>query len=146
MKNTENKDVKTLQTLGIVYYVYAAMVALFACFPLIHVTIGVLLLSGVIPIPEPTHGGEPFPTHLFGGMFVAVGSIIVLFGWAKAALIFYAGRCLRNLQKHTVCLVAAAVCCFFMPLGTALGVVSLVFLLKDGVRDVFDARDELGGL
>jgi hypothetical protein len=83
-----NDDVQHLRYLTIGHYIGAAITALFACFPLIHLSIGLIFLLK----PPVTEGGEPFPAQLFGLMFAMIGGALVLCGWALAALIFVAGR------------------------------------------------------
>ena len=85
---------------------------------------------------------QAFPGRLFGLFFVVVGGAIVLFGWTLGGLTVYAGRCLGRHEKHTFCVVVACVNCLHMPLGTVLGVFTLIVLFRDSVRELF-ARSTL---
>jgi hypothetical protein len=50
---------------------------------------------------------------------------------------YLAGRFLARRRHHTFCMVIAAVACTFMPLGTVLGVFSLIVLSRESVRESF---------
>jgi hypothetical protein len=135
-----NDDVQHLRYLTIGHYIGAAITALFACFPLIHLSIGLIFL---IKPPE-AQGGEPFPAQLFGLMFALIGGALVLCGWAFAALIFIAGRSLAARKRHTFCVVVAALCCAFFPFGTALGVFTILVLTRPTVKAIFQQQSALG--
>jgi hypothetical protein len=55
-----------------------------------------------------------------------------------AALLAVAGRRLKQRRSHTFCLVVAGLTCMNMPLGTVLGVFTLVVLTRPGVREAFE--------
>lgn len=48
MSSAINDDLRHLQLLSIFHFVAGGITALFGCFPLIHLTIGILLVRGVI--------------------------------------------------------------------------------------------------
>jgi len=50
---------------------------------------------------------------------------------------FYVGVCFRKFKHHTLCLIAAAFCCLSFPLGTILGVFSIVVLMKPEAKYLF---------
>jgi hypothetical protein len=108
--------------------------ALFACFPVIHLTIGLGMLTGGFgPMPD-----EDFPFRLFGLMFVLIPAVIILLGWTLAGFMVAAGYYLRKRQRHTFCLVVAGVECIFIPFGTVLGVLTIVLLVQLPVRALFE--------
>jgi uncharacterized BrkB/YihY/UPF0761 family membrane protein len=49
----------------------------------------------------------------------------------------YVGVWFRNQRHHTICIVAAAFCCLSFPLGTILGVFSLIVLMKPEAKYLF---------
>jgi len=53
------------------------------------------------------------------------------------AACFYIGACFRKQKHHTLCLIAAVFCCLSFPLGTILGVFSLVVLMKEEAKFLF---------
>ena len=129
-----NEDAQHLRLLVIGHYVAAALTALLACIPLIHLTVGLMFLFN--PPPPPPDGG-PFPAEAIGVVFALIGGAFVLGGWAFATCIFVAGRSLAARKRYYFCLVMAALCCAFFPVGTALGVFSLMVLLRPSVKEMF---------
>jgi len=132
---TVSQDGEHLRLLSIFHYVVGGLLALFACIPLIHVGIGAMFLLH----PDAFNKGQPqpFPAQIFGLMFLVIGGVFVLGGWLVAALIFTAGRFLGRHKHHTFCVVIAALSCVFFPFGTALGVFSLLVLLRPPVKEMF---------
>ncbi|WP_394538068.1 hypothetical protein PRJ39_19350 [Lysobacter enzymogenes] len=131
-----SKDADQLDLIGILYYVLAAFAALFSLFPLLHVGMGIAMLSGGFDQP----GNGPPPPPAVGWMFVAFGSVFILCGLAFAALLVFGGRRMRQRRNHTLCAVVAGVSCMFMPFGTVLGVFALVLLMKPETKALFHAR------
>ena len=135
-----NDDLQHLRWLTIGHYICAAIMAMFACIPLIHVTLGLIFMLS----PPPAHGGEVFPARAFGLIFALIGGAAVLCGWSFAALIFVAGRSLAARKRRLFCIVIAAICCAFFPLGTALGVFTILVLAKPAVKAMFQQQETVG--
>src|SRR5262245_34416700 len=135
-----NDDAQHLRMLVIGHYVVAAITALFACFPLIHVTVGVALLFN----PPASSHGERFPVPLFGLLFALIGGAFVLIGWTLAGCIFAVGRSLAARKRYYFCLVVAALSCAFFPFGTVLGVFTLLVLLRPSVKALFLSQSANG--
>jgi len=128
-----NRDSEHLRLLSIFHYVLAGIVGLCACIPLIHVTIGVLMVSGRFPLD----GGGQGPPPEFGWIFVIMGSVFVLGGWTTAILLLSAAGRLRKRRNWTYCFVVACIGCLFMPLGTVLGVFTILTLSRPTVKAMF---------
>ena len=129
-----NQDERHLDLLAVLHYVLGGMLALFFCFPLIHITIGILMVGGFFE-----HGGHP-PPEVIGWAFIVAGSIAVSLGWTLATLIVLAGRRLKRRRSYTFCFVIAGIECMFIPLGPALGVCTIVGLMRDSARMLFDGQ------
>ena len=137
-----NQDLEHLRLLAIFHYVVAAMAALFACLPLIHLTIGLVLIFApeTMQNGHPNHPNDAQMMRLVGSIFVAVASVIILMGWAFATCIFIAGRNLAKRRRYMFCLVMAAITCMFMPFGTVLGVFTLIVLMRPSVKPLFEGQ------
>ena len=72
-----------------------------------------------------------------GTLFVVIGAAVILFGWVSAALVLLVGRFLARRTHYTFCLIVAGWSCLSFPFGTALGVFSLVVLLRPSVKPLF---------
>lgn len=126
------QDAEHLRLLRIGFLVWGGISVLFALFPLIHVTIGTALLAGAL---GGQGEGEP---ALVGLLFVAVGGMLSLMFGLIAAAELYAARCLRERRRRTFCLIAAGVACLGFPVGTALGIFTIIVLTRPTVVMLFD--------
>jgi hypothetical protein len=124
------QDLEHLRLLAIFHYVVAALAALFSLFPLIHVAFGVAILSGELEHKR--------PDRFVGWMLIAIGLAVIACGLAFAALITLAGRSLAQRRNYTFCFVIAALLCLFAPVGTVLGVFTLIVLLRPSVKPLFE--------
>ena len=126
----KTQDEEHLDLLGIFFYVLGGMTAFFACIPIIHLIIGLSLVFGQIDVPE--------DERFIGWFFVAIAVVIILIGWTIAICLLVTGSKLRKRQSYTFCMVIAAIACLNMPLGTILGVFTIVVLSRDSVKALFE--------
>ena len=133
------QDEEHLRLLSIFHFVVAGMTALFALFPVIHLAIGLAIVSGAV---EPTGGGE-IPAFV-GWAFVIFASTWIFVGLAFAVLIALGGRALRRRRHYTFCIVVAGAACLIVPFGTVLGVFTIIVLLRDSVKEMFDRQIQSG--
>lgn len=129
------QDQEHLRLLAIFYYALAGLTAVFSMFPVIHLIVGILVVFGGLG------GNEAVPALLFGGVFILVALLIIGCGLVLAACLAIAGRSLFRRERYTFCLVIAAVTCGFWPLGTALGVFTIIVLLREPVKAAFEAEN-----
>jgi hypothetical protein len=128
------EDESHLRTLGLLHYVLGGIIACFALFPIVHVGMGLVLALA----PEKmSSGSDDAPPAFLGWFFVVIGTVLILLGWSLAAATIYSGRCLRRKKNHTWCLVVACVECMVMPLGTLLGVFTIITLVRPTVKRLF---------
>ena len=130
------KDEEHLRLLSIFHYVVAGVSALFAMFPILHLVLGIIFL--VAPENMQSDGGQP-PPAWFGWFFILIASTFIVMGWIFAALVATAGRFLAKRKHHTFCLVMGGVECIFIPFGTVLGVFTIVVLIRESVKNLFEA-------
>lgn len=76
----------------------------------------------------------------FGLVVTLMSLAMMLTAWAMAVAMIIAGRGLKQRTKYTYCLVVAGISCIFMPLGTVLGVFTIVVLTRPGVKALFEAN------
>ncbi|WP_312682385.1 hypothetical protein [Stenotrophomonas chelatiphaga] len=132
------QDADHLRLLSIFHYVVAGITALFSLFPLIHLVMGLAIVTGHLPM-ESEQGNEPFDPRLFGWFFVAFAGAFIAGGLTLAGFMAYAGRCLAQRRRHVLCMVVAGISCCFMPFGTVLGVFTLIVLVRPAVKAAFGA-------
>jgi len=130
---TLEEDKRNVRLLGIFHYVMGALTALFACIPFIHLFIGIAVLTTGL---EKNPSGGPSPA-LVGWFFIFIAVLLILAGWTLAVLMIIAGRRLSRFRSRTFCLVIGAIECMIFPIGTILGVFTLILLTKDSVKELF---------
>jgi hypothetical protein len=126
------QDEEQLHLLSVFHYVLAAICALCSLFPLIYFGIGLAMMAGA--------GGdrpEPFGPLLAGCFVAGIGGLFLVAAVGYALALFLAARFLAERRRHTFCVVVAAISCSFTPLGTVLGVFTLIVLFRPSVRAQF---------
>ncbi|HET7227100.1 MAG TPA: hypothetical protein VFJ55_00540 [Chthoniobacterales bacterium] len=125
-----------LQLLAIFHYIVGGLAAFFACFPLIHLTIGAVMVCGGF-------SGNQAPPAILGWLFIILGGGFFLAGQSLAVCIIIAGRSLAQRRRYLFVFVIACCECLFMPFGTVLGVFTIVLLSRESVKAAFDAERSL---
>ena len=120
-----HEDAGHIKVLGICSYVYAGLQCLGGLFAALYVGMGILLLN---------------QNQQAGWFVIGIGSLLSLLVFAFAVLSYLAAKWLGEGKNWTFCLVAAALHCVGFPLGTALGVFTILVLNRPGVKAWFDAR------
>ena len=125
----------TLEVLAIAHYVYGALIAFIALVMLLMATIG---LMGF------TLDGAPGMHRGMGGMggagcipSVFIGFVFLLVV-AMAAVNVLVGRWLKQRRQWMAIVVVSVLNALNVPLGTLLGVITIVVLVGDDVRAAFD--------
>jgi len=129
-----NQDRQQLQLLSTLHYVFGGITMAIGSFPLIHLILGIALVTGTIPIDS---ADDPFPKEFFGWMFVVIPSILILMSWSVAILSIISGKKLARRKNYSYCFFVACVECLFMPFGTALGVFTIIVLSRESVKALF---------
>lgn len=130
---TVDRDAEHLRLLSTFHYIYAGVNAAYALIPIIHVCAGAAMLAGSVA----GKFGHDGPPAFLGLLFILIGGAIIILGLVHAALNFFAARFIAAREHYVFCFVAAVVNCIFVPLGTTLGIFTLVVLTRDGVKALF---------
>ncbi|MHB9037545.1 MAG: hypothetical protein ACYC64_12835 [Armatimonadota bacterium] len=130
-----NQDEQNLNLLSIFHYILGTIVALGSSIFLIHVGIGVAMIRGAFD-------GKDAPPQALGWLFVVLGSLAVLFGWTLGILMIVSGKRLQRHVSRTFCLVIAGIECIVTPLGTVLGVFTIIMLMKESIVKLFVESDQ----
>lgn len=135
------QDAEHLKLLAIFHYVLAGLSVLFGCLFIVHIVMGSVMLSG--SFSSATASGPPPPQEL-GWLFIIGGACAILICWAMAVALFLAGRWISARRNWTFCFVVACISCLNAPLGTALGVFTIIVLQRPSVKALF-GRQPPGG-
>lgn len=133
-RNQRKVDADHLNLLAIFHFVGAGLGLLGVLFLLGHYMVMHEILTNPKLMANQKQG--PSPAEIFailkwvyviaGGWFVVSGILNVI-----------SGCCLRARKGRTFSLVAAVINCLHIPLGTVLGVFTLIVLLRDSVRELY---------
>ena len=138
MNRQVNQDLEHLKILSICFYVLSGLTLFPVLFGFIYIIFGVIF--GVALSTEPHRAGEP-PPALMGGFFAVFGLIFVAIFGAIGVLALKAGLNLSKRKSYTFCFVVACLICLWMPLGTILGVFTIIVLTRDSVKAIFEGQN-----
>ena len=122
-----------LQILAFFHYAIAAMIAMLALIPAVYYAIGVVL-------SDPDEGPPVSGLHLSFPLWLTL--VLLLAGFALAALVAWGGRCMQRRVAYRTCYASAIGACLFVPMGTLLGIASIAILTRPDVKALF-ARERL---
>jgi hypothetical protein len=129
-----SRDEDHLQVLSVFYYIMGGMGCLFALIPLLYVAIGV----GLVCFPEGLQDGNgEAPPAAIGWLFGAMGLVFFLVGQAFAICTILAGRFIASRKHYMFTFVIGCIKCMSFPLGTALGVFTILVLSRDSVKKLY---------
>lgn len=134
-------DADHLRTLTVCHWIWAGFRALTGC----GVGTALIFVGGAVgkmleSMPTPPGGTPPPPAFfkIIGGMYAAIGVFILAWDLTLAVLNAVAARSLAQRRSRRFCFVIAVLNCLSLPLGTVLGVFTLVVLGRPSVIEAFD--------
>ncbi len=134
------KDVEHLKLLSIFHYVFGGLVALGSSIALIHFFIGL----SIVLHPDWLKGDQSAPgLNFIGWMFTGIGALVVLSGWTFGGLTVYSGWLIQCRRQPLFSKVIAAINCMQLPLGTALGIYTLLVLMRPSVVELYETPKRL---
>jgi NADPH:quinone reductase-like Zn-dependent oxidoreductase len=118
-----------LRLLAVLHFGLAGLTALFSCLPLVQ-----LVVAGAVLSRSGAPGGAA--VEMYVGMAALAASVLA--AWALAVCLVLTGVHLWRRLHRTFCLVMSGVeCIVLIPLGTALGAVTIWALTRPKVRQLF---------
>jgi hypothetical protein len=127
------EDIQNLNALSVCHFIYAGL------FGLASLVFGAILLVAMLATAGAATSGKGAPGAAAAiGIVDVVLAVVVVFILAKAALIAYSGACIRKRRHRSLSFVMACLSCINFPLGTALGVFTLVVLSRPSVKAMYD--------
>ena len=132
--NQTARDAEHLKLLSVFHYVLGGMLYLFGCFPIIHLLMGIAILTGTV---GPDNSDDEFPKLLFGVMFTILPLLFIFITWTIATLVVITGKKLSRRVSFSFCFLMCCIECVFFPFGTVLGVFGIIILNRPSVRAMF---------
>lgn len=131
-----SKDAEHLRTLAICHYVNGGLSIVGLAFLFFHYSM-MNMFFGNEQFWQHAQSPPPFNMQEFFKVFVwfyiILGGMLVLSG----ILNVIAGRFMQRRLHRTFCVVIAGLNCLHMPLGTLLGIFTLIVLTKDSVIQLY---------
>jgi len=133
----ESRDNEHLKLLALFHYIGGAMVMLFSSFAIIHFVIGITVITHPHAFDPPTTqpGVPDFPAQWMGWMFAGIGGAVVSLG----SLTLYSGRCISRRRHRVYSFGVAIFLTLWMPIGTVLGVFTILVLQRESVKVLYNA-------
>lgn len=129
-------DEEHLRLLTLGDYIAGSSHIAFASFFIFHFVF--MLVAAFNPnIFGPAHQTQSGPTPTFFKLFAFLVGVFILLGWSFGALTIYAGRCIKARERRTLCLVVAFLNTLAMPIGTIIGVCTLMVLSRSSVKRLY---------
>ena len=126
------KDERELNLLSIFFFVMSGFAALGGSIPILHAVVGAWMIADPKNLAGP--GAPPVNP---GWFFLGFGIVFIVIGWTVAFLLVLSGMSLRSRKRYWLCFVMACLLCLQMPLGTVLGVFTLIVLSRPSVKQLF---------
>ncbi|QYO66389.1 hypothetical protein [Leptolyngbya sp. 7M] len=127
-----SNDIQYLRYLRIGHFINAGLLFLIALFPVIHLGVGIAMVAGMFESEN-----DPPPVFL-GYLFVGIALVIIAMFATLGVLNLIAARNLGEYRNWIFCVVMAAVNIMFSPIGLVIGIFSLVVLLRESVKQLFE--------
>ena len=135
-----NKDEEHLKILSVLHYVMAGVLALGILFLVGHF----FFMNAIMTSPALLEGnGSPPPPEMLGimrGFYVVVG----FFGILEIVLNVLSARELRTNNNRTLSFITSGINCLNMPLGTTLGVFTIIVLMRPSVIARYQSKKPHG--
>ncbi len=126
-----NQDEEHLKLLSIFHYVAGGITGVLACFPIMHLIMGIFILA--IACVDQVEA----PLVIMGLIFVVMPLTFITLGWTLAICLIISGRFLVRRTRYKFCFAIACVSCLLMPYGTVLGVFTIIVLTRPAVKELF---------
>ena len=132
------RDADHLRLLSLFHYIYGGIVIAMSSFAVIHLVLGITMI--VNPGAFAGARGQAPADRMLGWMFAVLGGAVIVIGWTVGLLTILSGRWIKQRRRRLFSMVLAGVNCMWVPLGTVLGVTTLMVLLRDSVRALYEAQ------
>ncbi len=131
---SNEKDNAYLRIISISYYFLGGITMLFSLLPLVHISLGIMSLCGKMETTS-----SPPPAFL-GVLLIVIGATAMLLIAAIGICLIYTGRCINNRRHFIFCMVMSGLSCSSFPLGTALGIFTIILLVKPEIKAEFESN------
>ncbi|HET7558140.1 MAG TPA: hypothetical protein VFK08_08725 [Rhodanobacteraceae bacterium] len=139
MRDQRRIDADHLRLLAIFHFIAAGFALLGLLFLWGHYTLMHVFMSDPKMWTSPHVRQGPDPAEFFA-MFRWFYVVMGLWFFASGVLNLISAFCLRARRCRTFSIVVACINCLYMPLGTILGVFTILVLARDTVREAYETQ------
>ncbi len=132
-----SRDADHLRVLSILHYVWGGIILCFSCLTLIYIGVGAMMVSGHFPWGPSGPGAPPPPPASVGWILIGAGTCGMTLGGAIGAATIVSGRRMMQRRSRVFSIVVASISCLSIPLGTTLGIFTLVVLMRESVKAAY---------
>ena len=125
-----------LNIISICTFCYAGLVGMVGLLFSIYLIIGVIIAGSAVT----SSSSASAPGAAVGGVFIVIGGLAMLFAFGKAALLVWSGLSMRKRTRPTLSFVVACISCMNIPLGTTLGIFTIMVLNRPSVKAIYAQR------
>lgn len=131
------RDADHLRLLALFHYIYGGIVIAMSSFAIVHLVLGIVMIvnPGAFAAPR----GQ-VPDRMLGWLFALMGGAVLVIGWTVGLLTILSGRWIKQRRRRLFSMILAGVNCMWVPLGTVLGVTTLMVLLRESVRALYEPQ------
>lgn len=121
-------DVSHLKALALAFTILGYLGMFLSLFPLIHIAVGIGIITGAIDGKVP-----PF----MGWLLLGIGIMILLLGEALSICMLFTAKHLTRRTGYMFSFVVACIACINVPIGTILGILTIIVLSRPSVKAAF---------
>ena len=123
-----NDDISQLKSLALAHLILGWLGVVFSLFPLIYVAVAVGVLTGLLDNVMPP---------IAAWLLLVLGITFVILGEVMSICIILSGKHLKQRTGYTFSFVVACVSCISVPVGTILGIFTIIVLARPSVKAAF---------
>jgi MFS family permease len=134
------RDEEHLNLLSVFNYIFGGLGIFGSLFPLIYVGLGIFFVLGGSELLDTPMDPE---MAFMGWFFIAFGFVffVILLGAAVCGLL--SGRFISKRANYMYSFILACIQCAFSPLGTILGVFTIIVLSRETVKTEYENRKKI---
>lgn len=134
MEDKYQKVARNINTLAILQYVWAGLTMLSALIIfVIYFILGTVFTSDNMIM----NGDDEIAFKFIGGFFLILSIVVLFILLISSVLKILCGIFMQKKKNRVFCIVIAALECFNIPLGTALGIFTIIELEKQEAKELF---------
>lgn len=136
LRDQRTIDKNHLKLLAIFHFIGAGLGLIGTLFIFVHY----MMFNTFFSNPEMWNNqNQSLPPVEFFGMFKWFYIVFAVWFIGSGSLNLLSGLCINARKCRALSMVVAGINCFHIPLGTVLGVFTLIILLRDSVRELYES-------